>query len=82
MNFKVRQDKIIIYMNNILQRGRMDPSPYGRQWHGDKDSVFCVALLLFQVTCDYSESSTQQWYIMRIGLRHEEMTPEHGEFII
>lgn len=47
-----------------------------------KDSVLCVTLLLFQVTCDYSKSSTQQSYIMHRGLNREEMTLEHGEFII
>lgn len=31
VNFKVRQDKIIFYMNDILQCGTMDSSPYGRQ---------------------------------------------------
>lgn len=55
VNFKVRQDKIIFYVNDILQCGTMDSSPYGRQWHDGKDSVFCVTLLLFQVTCDYSK---------------------------
>lgn len=49
--------------------------------HG-KDSVLCAALLLFQVTCDCSKSLTQQSYVMHRGLSCEEMTPEHGEFII
>lgn len=67
VNFKVRQDKIIIYMSNILECGTMDSSPYGRQWHDGKNAVFCVTLLLFQVICGYSKSSTQQWYITHIG---------------
>lgn len=47
-----------------------------------KDSVLSVTLLLFQVTCDYSNSLTQQSYIMHRGLSCEKMTPEHGGFII
>lgn len=82
VNFKVRQDKIIIYMSNILECGTMDSSPYGRQWHDGKNAVFCVTLLLFQVICGYSKSSTQQWYITYIGLSFEEMTPEHEQFVI
>jgi len=31
VNFKVGQDKIIIYKNNILQCGTMDSGPYWRQ---------------------------------------------------
>lgn len=47
-----------------------------------KDSVLCVVLLLFQVTCACSKSLTQQFYIIHRGLSCEETTPEHGEFII
>lgn len=49
---------------------------------GKDYSVLCVALLLFQVTCDCSKSLTQQSYIMHRGLSCEEVTPEHGEFVI
>lgn len=60
----------------------MDSRPYGRLWHDSKDSAFCITLLLQQVTCDYSKSSIQQWYITHIELNYEEKTPKNGELII